>query len=252
MDRVFKALADPSRRLLLDLLRKRDGRTLSELAAALPDMTRFGVSSHLNVLAAADLVSTVKVGREKRHHLNAVPLREIQNRWLTPFTAGRAQALLDLRTRLEQETDMTVDVQTAPDTVFVIWIRATAERVWDALTDTTDPRPWLYDTVTTSDWTPGAPYTQKAGDVPLIRGEVVEAERPHRLVLTFDPCWDDEVAVEPAGRLEYRVEPADGVVKLTVLLTGLTGESARSAARDTAEIYSALKTWIETGQPLRA
>jgi DNA-binding transcriptional ArsR family regulator len=100
-DAVFKALADPSRRLLLDLLFERDGRTLTELDAEL-EMTRFGVMKHLKVLEEAGLVVAQKRGREKLHFLNPVPIRQIHNRWIDKYTEHRVSALLDLKDELEE------------------------------------------------------------------------------------------------------------------------------------------------------
>ena len=102
-DRVFKALADPTRRFLLDLLFERDGRTLTELESGL-EMTRFGVMKHLKVLEEAGLVVTRRVGREKHHHLNAVPIRLIHDRWIDKYTERRVSALADLKRELEDET----------------------------------------------------------------------------------------------------------------------------------------------------
>ncbi|HVV07897.1 metalloregulator ArsR/SmtB family transcription factor [Amycolatopsis sp.] len=101
-DRVFKALADPTRRYLLDLLFARDGRTLSELESELA-MTRFGVMKHLKVLEDADLVVTRRSGREKLHFLNPVPIRTIHDRWIDKYTGRRASALTELKAELEQE-----------------------------------------------------------------------------------------------------------------------------------------------------
>jgi len=101
-DRVFKALADPTRRFLLDLLFARDGRTQSELEAEL-EMSRFGVAKHLKVLEEAGLVVTRRVGREKLHHLNPVPIRLIHDRWIDKFTEPRLAALTELKARLEAE-----------------------------------------------------------------------------------------------------------------------------------------------------
>ncbi|MEO5799965.1 MAG: helix-turn-helix domain-containing protein [Gemmatimonadales bacterium] len=100
-DRVFKALADPSRRVLLDRLFGRDGQTLSELEAALA-MTRFGVMKHLRVLEDAGLIVTQRVGREKQHFLNPVPIRLIHDRWIDKFTERRVSALTDLKRQLEE------------------------------------------------------------------------------------------------------------------------------------------------------
>ena len=100
-DLVFKALADPTRRFLLDLLFVRDGRTLTELESEL-EMTRFGVMKHLRVLEAADLIVARRSGREKRHYLNPVPIRLVHDRWIDKYTERRVSALLDLKQELEE------------------------------------------------------------------------------------------------------------------------------------------------------
>jgi DNA-binding transcriptional ArsR family regulator len=102
-DRVFKALADPTRRFLLDLLFRRDGRTLTELESEL-EMTRFGVAKHLRVLEDADLVVTRRSGREKLHFLNPVPIRLIHDRWIDKYTEHHVTALIDLKNALEEES----------------------------------------------------------------------------------------------------------------------------------------------------
>src|ERR1041385_4598786 len=102
-DHVFKALADPTRRLLLDRLFERDGRTLTELESEL-EMTRFGVMKHLRVLEDAGVVTTRKRGREKLHFLNPVPIRLIHDRWIDKYTERRVSALADLKNALEQSS----------------------------------------------------------------------------------------------------------------------------------------------------
>ncbi|MGH6892975.1 MAG: ArsR/SmtB family transcription factor [Dongiaceae bacterium] len=104
MDRVFKALADPSRRKLLDRLRARNGQTLNELGAGL-DMTRQAVTKHLALLEAANLIATVKRGREKLHYLNPVPIHGIYERWIGKFEGHRLQALSDLKNAVERDED---------------------------------------------------------------------------------------------------------------------------------------------------
>ena len=101
-DRVFKALADPTRRFLLDLLFQRDGRTLTELESEL-EMTRFGVAKHLKVLEDADLVVARRSGREKLHFLNPVPIRLIHDRWIDKYTEHHVTALIELKNALEEE-----------------------------------------------------------------------------------------------------------------------------------------------------
>ena len=104
-DLVFKALADPTRRFLLDLLFVRDGRTLTELETELPAMSRFGVMKHLRVLEAANLVLTRRSGREKLHFLNPVPIRLIHDRWIDKYTTDQVSALTDLKRRLETKPE---------------------------------------------------------------------------------------------------------------------------------------------------
>src|SRR6202167_2430748 len=126
MDEVFRALADPTRRSLLDELFKQDGQTLSALEARLP-MTRFGVMKHLKVLEQAGLVVTRRRGREKLHFLNAVPIRLIHDRWVSKYAEPWAATLSNLKHRLEDKTMMKV---------FEIYIKTTPERLWQAITDT--------------------------------------------------------------------------------------------------------------------
>jgi DNA-binding transcriptional ArsR family regulator len=103
-DKVFKALADPSRRELLDRLRGHNGQTLGELCAGW-DMTRQAVTKHLAVLEEANLVAVFWRGREKLHYLNPVPIHDIAERWISKFDRGRLRALADLKRQLEGETD---------------------------------------------------------------------------------------------------------------------------------------------------
>src|SRR5213082_2431998 len=123
-DRIFKALADPTRRFLLDRLFKRDGRTLTELVSEL-EMTRFGVMKHLRVLEDAGLVVSRRQGREKLHFLNPVPIRLVHDRWVSKYAEPWVAGLSDLKTRLERTMEK----------VFEIYIRTTPERLWEAITD---------------------------------------------------------------------------------------------------------------------
>ena len=107
-DRVFKALADPTRRFLLDLLFAREGQTLTELESAV-EMTRYGVMKHLKVLEEAGLVVTRRSGREKLHFLNAVPIREVHDRWIDKYTERHVAALIDLKNELESDHDEHAD-----------------------------------------------------------------------------------------------------------------------------------------------
>src|SRR5215210_7234122 len=124
-DAVFRALADPTRRLLLDRLRERNGQTLGELCREL-GMARQSATQHLSVLEAANLVSTVRRGREKLHYLNPVPLHEIQERWIDNFERPRLRALSELKRRAEDDR---------PSFVYTVYIESTPDKVWHALTD---------------------------------------------------------------------------------------------------------------------
>src|SRR3569833_3731843 len=128
LDDAFRALAAPSRRLLLDRLNERNGQTLRELCSRL-DMVRQSVSKHLAVLEAANLVTTVRRGREKLHYLNAAPINEIAERWITRYERSRVHALADLKRALE---DTPVD---RPEFVYVNYNKTTPERLWRALTE---------------------------------------------------------------------------------------------------------------------
>ena len=133
-DRVFKALADPTRRFLLDRLFARDGRTLTELESEL-EMTRFGVMKHLRVLEDAGLVVTRRSGREKLHFLNPVPIRLIHDRWIDKYTERQVSALADLKIRTGGQRMTTMTTQTATTTqVYRVYIKATPEAIWDAIT----------------------------------------------------------------------------------------------------------------------
>lgn len=238
MDEVFKALADPTRRAILDSLRGRPGQSLSELCELRPDLTRFGVSAHLAVLERAALVMVVRQGRRKLHYLNPVPLQEVHERWLTAFASATAVSLLTLRTRLENTMK--------PQHVLTIDIDAPVATVWAALTDTGTTRPWLYGTVTTSTWQPGGEYAQHAPDGTLmIDGAVVEVDEPRRLVLGFRCHWDEAVASERDGRLTYELAERDGGTRLTVSLAGLGPATLASAQESTRDIYDALRASLE-------
>src|SRR5215210_9522468 len=145
MDEVFRALADPTRRSLLDELFKQDGQSLSALEQRLP-MTRFGVMKHLRVLEEAGLVTAKKRGREKLHFLNPVPIRLVHDRWVSKFAEPWAAGLSELKQRLERVMEK----------VFEIYIRTTPERLWEAITDPDIRSRYNFGARVVSDWTPGS------------------------------------------------------------------------------------------------
>lgn len=217
-----------------------EGLALGELCDVLPQMTRFGVSSHLQVLIDAGLVSTIKQGRRKLHSLNPVPLWDIQRRWISELTARTADALLALKQRMEIP-------MTEPDHICTIVINAPRQAVWDELTRTGKPRAWLYSIITESAWTVGSRYEQRTGDGTLmIDGQVLAVEQPVRLLLGFECHWDAPVQAEKGGTLEYRLtDLGGGRTQLVVIQAGLGPATMASAKASTAEIYSDLKSALE-------
>src|SRR3954464_2734437 len=148
MDDVFRALADPTRRSLLDELFTEDGQSLSALEQRLP-MTRFGVMKHLKVLEEAGLVTTKKRGREKLHFLNPVPIRLVHDRWVSKYGEPWAATLTGLKRNLEDRT---------MEKVFEIYIKTTPERLWEAITDPEQRAKSNFGVVVRSDWTNGSPH----------------------------------------------------------------------------------------------
>jgi DNA-binding transcriptional ArsR family regulator len=152
MSPVFRALSDPSRRLLLDRLFERDGQTLGELCGHLPEMTRFGVMRHLDVLEAAALVTTRREGREKRHYLNPVPIRLMHDRWISKYAEPVIGALSAMKRHLE------APVSTF-EHVYSVYIQAAPDRVWRAITHGAETAQYKFGTRVDSTWEAGAPPT---------------------------------------------------------------------------------------------
>ena len=246
---AFRALADPSRRLLLDRLFERDGQTLGELTAHLPDMTRFGVMRHLGVLEAAGLISTRREGREKRHFLNPVPIRLIHDRWISKYAAPVVGAMSALKGHLEAPP-MAIPPD-GIDHVYSIFINAPPERIWQAITDGNDTVQYYYGTRVSSEWKPGSHirYDYPDGTV-AADGEVIAVDPPRRLEMTFLARWDPELEAEGPVRQVWELEPADAATKLTVTTVGLKpgSQMAEEFGNGMVFIVSGLKTLAETGR----
>ncbi len=239
---MFRALADPTRRSLLDELFEQDGQTLSALEQRLP-MTRFGVMKHLRVLEAAGLVTSRRRGREKLHFLNPVPIRLVHDRWVSKYAEPWAATLSGLKHDLEENV---------MEKVFEIYIKTTPERLWEAITDMEMRRKYSFGVRVESDWTPGSRYRglhPRASSV-LLEGENLEVDPPQRLVQSFTALWGEEVTREGPSRVTWEVEPVGDSCRLTV-----THDQLREGAN--AELYggwpmvlSGLKTLLETGELL--
>jgi DNA-binding transcriptional ArsR family regulator/uncharacterized protein YndB with AHSA1/START domain len=256
MDEVFKALADPNRRRLLDRLNTTSGQTLRELCAGL-GMARQSVSKHLAVLEAAELVVTVKHGREKLHYLNAAPINEIADRWINRYDQRRVHTLSDLKHALEGNE------MTKPTFVYKTYINTTPEQLWKGLTDPAFTQRY-WDTSFDTTWEVGATMTWD--------NHGVKIADPEQVVLEYDPYtrlsytwhtftdeladrfeWSDELratlAAEPRSKVTFELEPVDTQVKLTVIHDGFDADSmaVTMVSEGWPQVVSGLKTLLETG-----
>ena len=242
MDAVFRALADATRRSLLDELFRQDGQTLSALERRLP-MTRFGVMKHLRVLEEAGLVSTKRRGREKLHFLNPVPIRLVHDRWVSKYAEPWVATLSGLKKTIEEET---------MEKVFEIYIKTTPERLWEAITDTELRRQYTFGVGVVSDWTPGSHYEgnhpMTAG--PITEGENLEVDPPRRLVQSFRALWSDDVKSEGTSRVTWEIEPVADSCRLTVTHDQLRERAHSEIYGGWPMILSGLKTLLETGETL--
>jgi uncharacterized protein YndB with AHSA1/START domain/DNA-binding transcriptional ArsR family regulator len=242
MDAVFRALADPTRRSLIDELFKQDGQTLSALERRLP-MTRFGVMKHLRVLEEAGLVVTRRRGREKLHFLNPVPIRLVHDRWVSKYAEPWAAALTGLKHRLEDKT---------MEKVFEIYIKTTPERLWEAITDSAMRQKYNFGVGVTSDWAPGSRYeaVHPGAGIAIAEGENREVDPPRRLVQSFNALWSDDVKSEGTSRVTWEIEPVGDSCRLTVTHDELREGANAELYGGWPQILSGLKTLLETGDTL--
>ena len=242
MDDVFKALADPTRRALLDELFKEDGQTLTALESRLP-MTRFGVMKHLKVLEEANLVVTRRRGREKLHFLNVVPIRLVHDRWVSKYAEPWAATLTDIKHELEDRT---------MEKVFEIYIKATPEQVWNAITDTDLRAKYTFGVGVESEWTNGSTYkgVHKVAGFAISEGENLEVDPPRRLVQSMNALWGDDVKAEGTSRVTWEIEPIEDSCRVTVIHDQLREGANDQLYGGWPMILSGLKTLLETGEEL--
>ncbi len=258
---VFRALADASRRQLLDELHERAGQTLAELCAG-KAITRQSVSKHLAILEGAGLVTSVRRGREKLHYVNARAISELSDRWLRRYDRHRADALDDLRHALEETTMSTTFAYTT-------YIRTTPERCWQALTDPAFTRRYWQGVEFDTDWAKGSTMTLRNEAVGLEIADpaqvVLEAQPFERLSYTwhtFTDAWAraydvgaellERLRSQPRSTVTFELEDHDGMVKLTVVHDGIVEGSAviEGVRHGWPPILSSLKTLLETGEAL--
>jgi uncharacterized protein YndB with AHSA1/START domain/DNA-binding transcriptional ArsR family regulator len=242
MDEVFRALADPTRRSLLDELFRADGQTLSALEERLP-MTRFGVMKHLKVLEGAGLVVTRRRGREKLHFLNPVPIRLVHDRWVSKYAEPWAAGLSTLKHDMEGRT---------MEKVFEIYIKTTPELLWQAIVDPELRAKYNFGVGVQSDWTPGSRYESshpRAG-MAIAEGKNLEVDPPRRLVQSFTALWSEDVRAEGVSRVTWEIEQVEDSCRLTVIHDQLREGANNQLYGGWPMILSGLKTLLETGEEL--
>ena len=256
-EEVFKALADSNRRKLIDLLFERDGQTLSELMAHLP-MTRFGCMKHLNVLEEANLITSQKIGREKRHFLNPIPIQLVYDRWVSKYSQRTTTVLSGLKTFLE------APMSSAITHVYQIFIKTAPDKLWRALTDGEITPKYYLGCKAVSSWKVGEKCQYMGGDgQPILEGSVLEFEPPKKLVMTFKPLWVpaqpslNEESATPAiadispSKVTYEISEEGEVCKLVLTHEGLEpGSLTEDIKSGWARILSGLKSLLETGEGL--
>ena len=237
MDSVFKALADPSRRDLLDALRREDGQTLSQLEAALP-LSRFGVAKHLGVLEEAGLVTRVKRGRFTHHYLNAVPLAEALGRWIEPFKVAPAvRGVLDLKARLEGT------MTPKPDYVLNTYIRCTQDALWHALTDA-DAQGSFHFASPRAVRDGDALVYKTPGDDDMLVCRETSLDPKTRIEATFEPKWAPGI---PVSRFVWIIDPQGAFCRLTLEHYDIP-PGGEGYADGWERLVAGLKTWLETGE----
>jgi uncharacterized protein YndB with AHSA1/START domain len=241
MESVFKALAHPTRRNLLDSLFEQDGQTLRSLTAG-HDMTRIGVAKHLQLLEEARLVVTRRRGREKLHFLNPVPIRLIHDRWVSKYTEPWAAGLVSLKGELEEQMEK----------VFEIYIRTTPEQLWEAITNPAIRAKYHFGAGVDSFWTPGSKWAlvHPGADGALAEGENLVVDPPHRLVQTMDVLWSEDAEREGTSRVTWEIEQVGDSCRLTVIHDELRADAPAELYGGWPMILSGLKTWLETGETL--
>ena len=240
---VFRALADSTRRRLLDELFGQDGQTLGALAGRFA-MSRVAVAKHLGLLEAAGLVVTRRRGREKLHYLNAVPIRLVYDRWVSKYTEPWSVGLVELKHDLEANLEK----------VFEIYVHTTPERLWEAITDPEIRARYQVGVRVESAWTPGSTYQLVHPDAtgPLADGENLEVTPPRRLVQSMRARWSEDVAREGTSRITWEIEPVGDACRVTLTHGQLREGADEHLYGSWPMILSGLKTWLETGHELTA
>ena len=246
-DKVFRALADPSRRRMLDLVKATPGITVSALAEAF-DFTRYAVMKHLKVLEDAEVIVPRRNGKTKELYLNAIPIQTIYDRWISQYSARWASGLNTLKYQLEEEELPMAN----PQQLYVLYIRTSADKLWQALTDPVMTKQYFHNTEIISDFEIGAAInymTDGEGGQKntAVTGKILEVEPTKKLVYTFNFSGNDDAP----STVTYDLEAQGDVTKLTVTHDfDKEDDTYRGTSQGWWPILSGLKTLLETGEPL--
>ena len=251
-NKTFKALADANRRMMLDLVKEKPGMTVSELALHF-SFTRYAVLKHLRVLEDAGLIVRRRNGKTKELYLNAIPIQAISDRWMSQYSARWASRLTALKYDLEKEEPVTTE--TKLQQVYVLYIRSTPERVWDAIVKPEMTRQYFYGTEIQSDLKVGSSLeyfmkNEQGENVSALTGKILEVVPGKKLVHTFSfPQNGDK-----PSRASYEIERFgdSDLVKLTVIHDEFDGETQtyKETSGGWPILLNSLKTLLETGEPL--
>lgn len=249
-DAVFRALSDPSRRKILDLLKARPGQSVGRLSESFP-FSRYAVMKHLRVLEQAHLVVSRRDGKSRLLFLNAIPIQTIYDRWISQYSSRWASRLTSMKYELEKEEETMI--ATDLKHMYVVYIRTSADKLWEALTRPEMTRQYFHNTEITGEFTVGSRVdyimTEEDGSRrPALTGKILECEPGKRLVHTFE---FPKVKDAPT-QVSYDIEPMGDVVKLTVTHDGFDGETEtyNMVQQGWPPIVSGLKTLLETGNAL--
>jgi uncharacterized protein YndB with AHSA1/START domain/DNA-binding transcriptional ArsR family regulator len=250
MDKIFKALSDPSRREILDIVINRPGITVNEITEHF-NFTRFAVMKHLKILEEIELIVPKKTGKFKKLYINVMPIQTVYDRWISKYSAIWAQNLSSLKLKLEgKETNMN-DLNLKQ--VFVTYIKSSKEKVWQALTSAELTPQYYYNSVIQSDLKVGSKIEyiikEESGIEKIaVAGELLEIEPFNKLCHSFRfPNSND-----PLSRVTFTLEEQDNMVKLTVLHDQFENENDtfKSVSEGWPLILSGLKTYLETGKTM--
>ena len=243
---VFRALGDATRRRLLDLLRERDGQSVGELAERFAS-SRYAVMKHLNILAEAGLVVRRKDGRQTRNYLNPVPIRQIHDRWISRYAEPWVGALTDLKRSFEEQ-----DMAETLEHLYELYIRASPEQIWEAITSGDVTRRYFHETRIESDWSVGSRVIYYNPDESVaVDGEVRACEPPRLLEYTWNVHYDPERAGEQPSIVRWELEAMGEQCRLTLVHRfDEECKTYREVKSGWNAILSSMKSLLETGEPL--